>query len=46
MPAINLFLFPSIREYTERSLKLHPIHFTTGEKAHYVAVDYANVFEI
>jgi hypothetical protein len=43
---LNPFLFPSIREYRRAIFKLHAIRFTTHKKAHYLAIDYANVFQI
>jgi hypothetical protein len=43
---LDLFLVPSIREYMKDSLKLHAIRFATHEEAHYLAIDYANVFQI
>jgi hypothetical protein len=44
--ALSLFLSPSIRGLRSAVLKLHAIRFATHENAHYVAIDYANVFQI
>jgi len=44
---LNPFLFPSIREYMECSSQAsrHPLR-NESKKAHYVAIDHNNVFQI
>ena len=46
MPASTFFSFHPFANIWSAVLKLHPIRFTIHEKAHYVAIDYANVFQI
>jgi len=42
----TFFSFHPFANIGSAVLKLHAIHFPTHEKGHYIAMDYANVFQI
>ena len=46
MPPSIFFSFHPFENIGSAVLKLHAIRFATHEKAHYIAMDYANVFQI
>ena len=46
MPTSILFSFHPFANIWSAVLKLHPIRFAIHEKAHYVAIDHNNVFQI
>jgi hypothetical protein len=45
-PRSIFFSFHPFANISSAVLQLHAIRFATQEKAHYIAIDYANVFEI